>query len=88
MSDPAGIPLEFLLDSSDRSLQDLELAALNRSANLSKAVRVNVEQWVEQLTAAAVARWMVENRERLTLPRRKGLDVKDVFTEEFKRKSA
>ncbi|TMI88341.1 MAG: hypothetical protein E6H00_12980 [Bacillati bacterium ANGP1] len=58
-------PLSFLLGASTNSLEDLELAALNRRANLAKAVRYELEQWIEQSAAAMVARWMLENREAL-----------------------
>src|SRR5437588_12650803 len=58
-------PLSFLLGASTNSLEDLELAALNRRANLAKAVRYELEQWIEQSAAVMVARWMVENREAL-----------------------
>jgi hypothetical protein len=65
MRDPALPAIDFLLESSTRSLQDLELASLNRSANLARAVRSEIEQWIEQTAAAMVARWMIENREAL-----------------------
>ena len=58
-------PLSFLLEASRTSLQDLELAALNRSANLGKAVRSELQQWIEQSAAAMLARWMIEHREEL-----------------------
>jgi hypothetical protein len=65
MKDPANVPVEFLLDSSRSSLQDLQLAALARSANLAKAVKSEIDQWVEQLAVAMLARWMMEHRETL-----------------------
>lgn len=46
-------------------MQDLELAALNRSANLSKVVKHELDLWVEQAAIAMVARWMLENRDKL-----------------------
>ncbi len=58
-------PLEFLLEASGISLQDLELAALNRSANLSKVLKHELDLWVEQVAAAMLARWMMDNREAL-----------------------
>lgn len=65
MREPALPPLDFLLEASTMSLQDLELAALNRSANLGKTVKSELEQWIEQCAAAMLARWMIENREAL-----------------------
>lgn len=59
------VPLSFLMEASHSSLQDLELAALNRSANLGKAVRSELEQWIAQCATAMLARWMIENREHL-----------------------
>lgn len=58
-------PVEALLDTSETFLQDLELAARNRAANISKAVKSELEMWIEQMTAAALARWMIENRQEL-----------------------
>lgn len=58
-------PLSFLLEASQRSIQDLELAALNRSSNLGKGVKGELELWVEQTAAAMLARWMIENRDAL-----------------------
>ena len=46
-------------------MQDLELAALNRSANLSKVVKHELDLWIEQAAIAMVARWMIENRDKL-----------------------
>lgn len=58
-------PLSFLLDASHTSLQDLELASLNRSANLGKSIKRELDDWIEQSAAAMVARWMLDNREAL-----------------------
>lgn len=57
--------LEFLLEASTISLQNLELSELALSANLGKGVKVEVEEWVEHLAVAMLARWMIENREVL-----------------------
>jgi hypothetical protein len=89
MCDPALPPLDFLLEASLISLQDLELAALNRSANLGKAVKSDLEQWIEQCAAAMLARWMIENREALLSA---GVAVngklEDVFEQTRRKKSA
>jgi hypothetical protein len=58
-------PLDFLLEASSISLQDLELASLNRSGNLSKALRHELEMWIEQAALAMLARWFIENREAI-----------------------
>lgn len=65
MPEPLMPPLSFLLDASKQSLQDLELAALSRSANLGRATREEIQQWIEQCALAMIARWMIENREKL-----------------------
>ena len=65
MRDPALPPIDFLLEASLISLQDLELAALNRRANLSRAILSELDQWVEQSATAMLARWMIEKREEL-----------------------
>lgn len=57
--------LDFLLEASLRSLEDLELASRNHAANLSKALRRELEAWIEQEAAAMLARWMIDNREAL-----------------------
>lgn len=57
--------VEFLFDASLRSLEDAELAELNRSNNLAKGIRVEHEAMVEAIAAAMVLRWMMDNREVL-----------------------
>jgi hypothetical protein len=54
---------EFVLDASTKSLEDLELAALNRAANLLKGIKVELHALSEQTATAMLARWMLENRE-------------------------
>lgn len=61
-------PLDFLLEASLDSLRDLELASLNLSANLAKGLRREIDLYVEQVAVAMVARWMIENRQRLLAP--------------------
>lgn len=56
-------PIEFLFDASVRTLQDLRLASHNHSANLSKAVRAELEAWVEREATALLAEWLLTNRE-------------------------
>lgn len=49
------------------SLQDLELASLNRGANLAKVIEHELGRWVEQEAIGLIARWMMENRDKLHL---------------------
>jgi len=78
---PQGItplpPLEYLLDCSTKSLQDLELAALNRSQQCLKAAKMEWDEAVAQMECAGVARWLLENRKELLESR--GIDVADFF---------
>lgn len=55
-------PLEYLLNCSMKSLQELELAALDRSAQCVKAARSEMEEAVAQREVAGVARWLTDHR--------------------------
>lgn len=59
------LPPDFFLNASLISLEDLELAARNRSGNLSKVLRHELDMWVEHEATAMMARWFIENRETL-----------------------
>ena len=58
-------PLDFLLECSMVSLQDLELSAMSRSANFAKQLRVELDMWVEETATAMLARWLQENRDSI-----------------------
>lgn len=67
--------LDYLLTCSKQSLQDVELANLNRAANCLKRAR---EEWFEAVTqreAAGVARWLIENRDALLEQAKRTLKV-------------
>jgi len=65
MLSPRSIPpWEFLLSASRNSLQSYELSRLGHVANLRKEIAALVDQWVEENSAAMLARWLMENRER------------------------
>jgi anti-sigma factor RsiW len=57
-------PWEFLLSASRNSLQSYELTRLSHAANLRKEISVLLDQWLEENTAAMLARWLMEQRER------------------------
>src|SRR5438309_5095831 len=57
-------PWEFLLSASRNSLQSYELCRLGHAANLRKEVAPMLDQWVEEIAAAMLARWVMEHRER------------------------
>ena len=60
-------PWEFLLSASRNSLQSYELSRLGHAANLRKEVAPMLDQWVEELAAAMLARWLMEHQTREVL---------------------
>jgi hypothetical protein len=76
--------LDFLFDASKRSLEDAELAELNRSNNFAKAMRVELDAWIESAACAMVVRWMMDNREQILSRREVAIPPKKIrklFTE-------
>ena len=61
MRDPQS-PLEYLVTSSQTSLEAFELARLNRAANLRKELRDVLDEWMQTEIDARVARWILECR--------------------------
>jgi hypothetical protein len=57
-------PWEFLLSASRTSLQSYELSRLSHAANLRKEIAALLDQWMEENSAAMLARWLIEQRER------------------------
>lgn len=55
-------PFHYLLECSQMSLEDFELARLDRAASLRKQLRDIAEEWVEAEVEAQLARWVRENR--------------------------
>lgn len=63
---PTPLPsLEYLLECSEQSLADLELACLNRSQQCLRTARFEWEEAVAQRECAGVARWLIDNRRAL-----------------------
>ena len=56
-------PWEFLLTASRNSLQSYELTRLSHAANLRKEIGALMDQWLEENSSAAVARWLMTQRE-------------------------
>jgi hypothetical protein len=56
-------PWEFLLSASRNSLQSYELSRLSHAANLRKEITQLLDSWLEENTAAMLARWLMEQRE-------------------------
>ena len=57
-------PWEFLLSASRNSLQNYELSRLSHAANLRKEIGALLDLWIEENSAAMLARWLMEQRER------------------------
>ena len=49
---------QYLLECSQMSLEDFELARLDRAAVLRKQMRDIGEEWVEAAVQAQLARWV------------------------------
>lgn len=60
--------LSFLRDSSDRTLQDFELMKRANAANLAKQLRSLMNEIVDELVEAELARAWREARKELCLP--------------------
>jgi hypothetical protein len=56
-------PWEFLLSASRNTLQSYELSRLSHAANLKKEITVLLDQWLQENTAANLARWLIEQRQ-------------------------
>ncbi len=58
-------PWDFLLSASRASLQSYELSRLSHAANVRKEIIQLLEVWLEETSAALMARWLMEQREEL-----------------------
>jgi hypothetical protein len=56
-------PWEFLLSASKNSLQSYELSRLSHAANLRKEIGQLLDSWLDENSAAMLARWLMEQRE-------------------------
>jgi len=65
-------PWEFLLTASRNTLQSYEISRLNLAANLRKEIASLLDQWMEENSAALLARWLMEQRERTVLAHEAG----------------
>ena len=57
-------PVQYLLECSQMSLEDFELARLDRAANLRKQLRDIAEEWIEAEVEAQLAHWVRRSRRR------------------------
>ena len=56
-------PWEFLLTTSRNTLQSYERSRLSHAANLRKEISSLLDQWLDENTAANLARWLIRQRE-------------------------
>ena len=61
-------PWEFLLTASRNTLQSYELSRLSHAANLRKEIASLIDAWIEENSAAMLARWLIEQRQRTVVP--------------------
>ena len=69
--------LEYLLGCTTKSLQDLELSALNRSQQCIRAVKAEWEEAIDQREMAGVARWLIEHRPYLLEVARRTIEAEN-----------
>ncbi|PYU34999.1 MAG: hypothetical protein DMG31_04845 [Acidobacteria bacterium] len=61
-------PWDYLHQASNPSLESFELSRLNHAANLRKEISALLEQWIEETSAAFLARWVREDRKLPSQP--------------------
>jgi len=88
MSDPSLPPLEYLFACSEISLQDLELASLDRGAQRLKAAKAEWNEAVTQFANAEVARYLREHRAEMLAMARRTVEEQAVLAFPQARKSA
>jgi hypothetical protein len=54
--------LEYLVASSDMSLESFRISRMNQAANLRRQIQALVDQWIEAEVDAGLSRWMLECR--------------------------
>lgn len=59
------VPLEYLRECSNESMSNFVSAQLNRAAEIRKGIRADLEQLVESLVNAEVARVLMQERDSL-----------------------
>lgn len=72
-------PIEWLLDCSETTLQDLELAALNRAQRHMKALKADTEGAINQLATAELARYLRDHRAEILEIARRTIDGQTVI---------
>lgn len=73
-------PIEWLLDVSENTLMDLQLAALGHSAKHTKAAKAEWQAAITQAAIAEVAAYLREHREEILEIARRTLDTQTVIS--------
>ena len=68
-------PWEFLLSASRNSLQSYELSRLSHAANLRKEIAQLLDSWLEENSAAMLARLLMDQPKRLASESESPVDV-------------
>lgn len=58
-------PWEYLCQASKPSLQGFELSRLNHAARIREQISALLDEWIEENSAALLARWLLNQSERL-----------------------
>ncbi len=58
-------PWEYLCQASKPSLQGFELSRLNHAALIREQISALLDEWIEENSAALLARWLLNQSERL-----------------------
>lgn len=61
-------PAEYLRTASQQSLQNFELAKLNRAANLRREIAALIDEWLKESSEALLARYMIDHQGSLREP--------------------
>ena len=56
-------PWDYLHQASSPSLESFELSRLNHAANLRKEIATLLEQWIDEMAEALLARWLREDHQ-------------------------
>jgi hypothetical protein len=76
MTVPSTLPsLDFLLTCSQQTLNELELASLDRSSRSLKRAKEEISEGVAQREVAAIARFLIEHRDSIMEEARKIIDL-------------
>lgn len=59
------IQWEFLLNASRATLQSFEMSRLGHAADLRKEIVALLNQWIDENTAAGLARCLLDERDRV-----------------------